>query len=237
MTRDRREDVWTLPAGPWRTLSLISLAGWTLLALAGQGLAITSLCAGEGWRRLALGLRGLDLLGATLPALLLDAAPGWCAMLLAMTPLLLVRPLRRLLLDSPPGRSWANVAAFSLGYGFFWGVAGVLFVTAAAILLTLLGDLAMPAALLVALGWRAFPVHARPAPRAGARGGRRDALRHGLDTAAWCLVACWPLMLLPLVAQAWHWPVMIAAWLVMLWDRRLGRAGGDLDQSLRTANV
>jgi predicted metal-binding membrane protein len=204
---------------PWPPLLLASLCGWTVLALGGRALAVPALCGDVAT------LSGLEAaLAANGPASL---AWSWAVMLLAMTPLLVVAPVRRLWRGSLPHRRARAVAAFLVGDLAVWTLAGAALTAAAVTLVLNAGGLALPMAVVLAIVWRLSPVHraslahAHRVPRLRAFGSAADLdnLRYGLADGLWRLVTCWPLMLASLLTGAWHLPAMAAVAALMLLDR------------------
>jgi predicted metal-binding membrane protein len=104
--------------------------------------------------------------------------------------------------------------------------------------------LAVALALVVALLWRVCPLrqvclnrcHLLPRLSPFGLAADRDCLRFGARTGAWCVGACWALMVVPLVVDGLHLVAMLVVMLLMLnerlaptrpvrwrWRRRLAR--------------
>lgn len=211
----------TVGRPPWPLLLVASLCGWTLLLLGGQALAVPALC-GElardplGGLRAALALNG--------PAIL---AWSWLVMVLAMTPPLLVHPVRRLWRGSLARRRGRAVALFVSGYGAVWMLSGAALTAAAVALAVTAGSLAFPIAVAVAGAWQVTPTrraclargHRAPSLRAFGLAADGDILRYGLANGLWCLGTCWPLMLAAMLVDQFHVAAMVAAAGLMLLQR------------------
>jgi len=218
-------------SGEWLTLALLCALGWATALSPGGALADTGICArvstlslDRGWTNLTIGL-----LLNTPGRLMLD----WAAMVAAMTPLLMARPLGDPLGRTAMPRRRAGIWPFAAAYGAVWLAAGVALVPAA---LWLAG--AVPAsgwgalAVLIALGvaWRVTPFHrfgldlCRQRPRPGSPTALHacaiTGLRHGLG----CLLTCWPMMVLPIAVHRQHAAAMLIAGALQLADRWRDRA-------------
>lgn len=217
-----RQTALTWLHSPWPWLATASLAGWAALLAAPTQAALPAFCGSIADLLATLGWRGLS------QALVLDPWglwQSWLVMLLAMMPLLLVGPMFTLWQRSLPRRRPLALLAFLLGYVAAWSVAGVVLTLASVGLKMLAGDrlwLATALALLVALLWQATPLKQRSlnrchaSPRIATFGWQmaRDCLGYGMTKGGWCILACWPAMLLPMLVQQGHLLVML---LCMLW--------------------
>ncbi len=225
MIRSLRLDGFTRPPWPW--LLGIAAAG-QLLVLASTGRGVPSFfCGSAGW------LVATDP-GAAVALVLLIVGPaalagGWLFMLVVMMPPVLRWPVMHLWRSSLPARRPRALGLFLVGYGVPWLVAGLPMVIAAILLRLLLGEGLAPAIaiLLAALLWNASPWQ-RVALNRGHRSMRigvsgwkadRDAAAFGLSHGGWCVVSCWPWMLAPMLAGAWHAPIMAAATVAMVVER------------------
>lgn len=153
-------------------------------------------------------------------------ALSWLAMLLAMMPPLLAQPLLHVWRRSLRRRQRRAVALFALGYTAIWCAAGVVLSSIALALGAASGAAMLLGAALV-LGWAATPFaqlslnrcHRRPCLAGTGIAADADVLQYGVSHGAWCIGACWPVMLLPLLAGPWHLPVMGAAALWLISER------------------
>ncbi|MEE1922569.1 DUF2182 domain-containing protein [Pseudomonas sp. 148P] len=209
---------------PWPWLATASLAGWAALLAAPTQSALPAFCGSMADLLSTLGWRGLT------QALVLD--PGglwqsWLVMLLAMMPLLLVEPMLTLWQRSLPRRRALAILAFVVGYATVWSVAGAVLTLLSIGLKLLAGEslwLAATLAVLLTLLWQSTPLkqtalnRCHGAPRIAAFGWPvvRDCLGYGVGHGAWCILSCWPAMLLPMLVQQGHLAVMLLcmAWLV-----------------------
>jgi predicted metal-binding membrane protein len=151
---------------------------------------------------------------------LTQLASGWLLMLAAMTPPLIVAPLRHVRERSFAHRRARAMFLFVIGYGAMWMIAGMgLQVIALAARLAssdTLMCLAFSAA--VATLWQVSPAkqwclnrcHRRPQLAAFGAPADRAAFDFGLTHGAACVGACWALMLLSLLAGQAHVLTMLA---------------------------
>lgn len=141
-----------------------------------------------------------------LPALV----AGWLLMLTAMMTPLLVPAVRHVHERSFARRRTRVTTLFVGAYALVWLVAGIGLSGVAAGLLPREPPLAVGVALTGALVWQLTPlkgrclnrVHAHPSLPAFGRASDAGVVRFGLVHACWCVGACGPLMLVPLVAGA-----------------------------------
>ena len=147
-------------------------------------------------------------------------------MLFAMTPMLLILPLLHI-----ADRSFANwraplIGLFVAGYLAVWMFAGVpLFLAAQTARATLLGPSELTIA--CALLWQFSPwkqaclnrCHYRPSLSPLGFGAVRDVVRYGAKNGAWCVGACWPVMLVPMALQRNASTVMVAVALFLATER------------------
>nr|WP_262925090.1 DUF2182 domain-containing protein [Pseudomonas protegens] len=153
-------------------------------------------------------------------------------MLLAMTPLLLVQPLRYVWHRSLRRKRWQAVSLFVLGFVAVWSLVGLVLLGLVVVTRLWLGLSSLPslgAALALCLLWQASPFkqhclnQCHRQPRIAAFGWRfvRDCLGFGVTVGSWCVGSCWPLMLLPLLVEQGHLLLMLLCTLWMLYERLL----------------
>lgn len=207
---------------------LVSLAAWLLL------LSRPDLLASHGHPQPAAGtgaapesLHELPLVPAL--ASLPSMATGWAIMIVAMMTPLLVAPLRHVLERSFKHRRARSITLFAVGHGAVWMAAGAALLSA----LLLLRHLALPPMVIVALvgaialAWQCSPArqrcvnrsHHHPQLAAFGAAADRDALRFGATHGAWCVGACWALMLFPLALPQGHLAAMIVITLALISER------------------
>jgi predicted metal-binding membrane protein len=144
---------------------------------------------------------------------------GWTLMLTAMMAPLLIPALRHVHARSLRSRRWRAVSLVTAAAAAVWGVGGLVLVAVASVLHSVTGHayLAVLLGLAAALTWQLSPLkqyclnrHCAHPPISSFGGAAdRDALRFGGTHAAWCLGSCWALMLVALLAPAWHVAVML----------------------------
>ncbi|AVR97183.1 copper chaperone [Pseudoduganella armeniaca] len=215
-----------LRRGPWPLLFALAAVGMFATASSASGPdGLGDICATAGFAP------ALSSWSSAFAAAL--ARPGsWAAMLLAMMPPLLAPALAHVWYSSRPRRRMRAVLWFVAGYGAVWMAAGPCFTAVAAVLLRAVPAAAFPAVLAGALAWSASPWQRRVL----ARGHRlqpiglfgidadRDCALFGAGHAPWCVAACGPWMMVPLVSGTWHFPVM-AGTALLLWAERLAPHG------------
>lgn len=211
---------------PW--LLLLSLAGWGWLLGSAGMLSIPSFCTSLPLAGYALGWQGIEqALLFNPPRQLLLA---WLLMLLAMTPMLLVHPLTYVWQRSLLRKRWQAVALFLLGFATVWTLMGLLLMTVVVLSRVWLGVSETPAfiaCLALCLAWQASPIkqrclnhcHHQPRISAFGLGFVRDCLGFGLSSGLWCIGSCWPLMLLPMLAEQGHVALMALCMGWMLYER------------------
>jgi predicted metal-binding membrane protein len=212
---------------PWPLLFAVAGLGLVLSAHSTERAGLPAFC-GSGTAGLLLAAPwsdALDLALALNPPLRLAA--DWALMLLAMMPPLLVMPLSHVWRSSLPRRRVRALAHFILAYAAVWMAAGPTLIGLALLLQLIAGDGAFVAAVLLAIVWSASPWQ-RAALNRGHRLRRfglfgwaadRECVSFGAVHATWCVAACWPFMLVPLVAGRWHVAAMMGAGAVMLAER------------------
>ena len=157
---------------------------------------------------------------------------GWALMLTAMMAPLLIPALRHVRARSLRSRRWRAVSLVTVAHTTVWTVAGIVLLAVASALRSVTGhaDLAVLLGLVAALTWQLSPLKqyclnrhcAHPPISSFGSAADRDALRFGGTHAAWCLGSCWALMLVPLLAPAWHLAVMLVV-SVWMWVEPLDR--------------
>ena len=240
-------------------LLIASGIGCGLVLAQTAGLVTPALCLAPSGAWTASPGQLWDRLGAAL-AVNTPAALAWLwfAMLLAMMPLLLEQPVRHVWRRSLARRQRRAIALFAIGYGAVWLAAGALLTIIAITLGIALATTTHPALASVLLGmglaagWVLTPFsqdclnrcHRRPCLAAFGTAADADVLRFGLTHGGWCVGACWPVMLLPLLAADWHLPVMAVATLWLISERyrtprpaRWGFAPGTRAAAARTRDA
>ena len=212
---------------PWPLLLSIAAIGHVAAFLLPGSTMLPLLCGTWG------GLAANSLLDAANLVLTIagpaNLALGWFAMLMVMMPPLLGWSLTHIWRSSLPARRGRALMLFLLAYGFAWLLAGIPLI-AWGIALRLAFGTGLATASLVAAGalvWSASPWQRAALNRGhrlmriGVRGWKadRDAVAFGLSHGGWCVLSCWPWMLIPMVAGRWHVPVMAIATLAMLIER------------------
>lgn len=212
---------------PWPVLFIISAGGYAVSLIGATGFIPVAICGAGGgnWP-------SEDELRAVVEATLKLNSPvsllvGWCIMLVAMMPLLLGAPVVHVWHSSLTRRRARAVAAFGIGYGLVWlTMAGPLGL-ATLLVGTAFGSAALPVAILGALAWSACPLHQRLLNRAhrlrplslfGLRADS-DCLVFGIEHGLLCATTCWAWMLVPLLADGWHFATMLVVGFVLLTER------------------
>jgi predicted metal-binding membrane protein len=211
--------------GSWMLLAGACALGWAAVLSPGGSLAQSTLCSpwaaaslSGGWSALWLGL-ALNGPG--------HLAISWAAMVLAMTPPLLLTLPTAIGRRRREGPAAIGTGLFAVAYGGVWLAAGTVFIPAALWLGGVLatGASALAALLVVGLSWRLSPLHrhgvalCRRTAEVGARPGLQGALRMGVRHGLACVLTCWPLMLLPMVVHGGHQAAMLAASALQIADR------------------
>jgi predicted metal-binding membrane protein len=157
---------------------------------------------------------------------------GWALMLTAMMTPLLIPALRHVRARSLRSRRWRAVSLVTVAHAAVWTVGGIVLLTVASLLRSVTGQpaLAVLLGLDAALAWQLSPLKqyclnrhcAHPPISSFGSAADRDALRFGGTHAAWCLGSCWALMLVSLLAPAWHVAVMLVV-SVWMWVEPLDR--------------
>lgn len=149
----------------------------------------------------------------------------WIAMVVAMSPLLLMREVARLRDGSLRRRRGAAVLAFAAGYGLVWLIVGAIAVAVASVLGAgaWLGCLAV----ILVIAWQCSPLRQRllnvchrvPRLRVFGADATWDAGRYGVVTGAACAASCGPIMVLVLLAADLHLLAMIGASVLLTAER------------------
>jgi len=157
---------------------------------------------------------------------------GWALMLTAMMAPLLIPALRHVRARSLRSRRWRAVILVTVAHATVWTVGSIELLAVASALRSVTGqpDLAVLLGLVAALIWQLSPLKqhclnrhcAHPPISSFGSAADRDALRFGGMHAAWCLGSCWALMLVALLAPAWHVAVMLVV-SVWMWVEPLDR--------------
>lgn len=218
----------TLLSDPLRSVSRPG-AGSAPGSAAGQGPAPAAMHAGHAHH---------TVVDASLPAShastenLAGLLIGWILMLTAMMAPLLIPALRHVRARSLRSRRWRAVSLVTVAHAAVWTVGGIVLLGVASALRSVTGraDLAVLLGLVAALSWQLSPLKqyclnrhcAHPPISCFGSAADRDALRFGATHAAWCLGSCWALMLVSLLAPAWHLAVMLVV-SVWMWVEPLDR--------------
>lgn len=193
---------------------IAGLAGWTGLSLQPfyQGLAAT---CGEVslWVLWQVTRQTID------PKLIAGLVLWGASMLLAMMAPGLFRPVAFIISQSLPRRAVTLIFAFFMAYTIVWlpGVAILLLGSGAALEGLGRGSSTMLLSLLVWYGWTCTPIHQLAlnrghvlCPLRSFSGALPDVFRLGVQHGSWCIVSCWPLMLIPMLSTGLSGPLMLA---------------------------
>jgi predicted metal-binding membrane protein len=214
---DARFDSWLA------VLVSISLGAWLLLVL-WSDVALPEFCSAGRQMPLSNSF--------SVPFALNSAAqlaPSWLLMLAAMTPPLIVAPLKHVRERSFACRRARAMILFVVGYAAVWMIAGTALQLMAFAAQAAASDTRLCFALSAsaAMLWQVSPAkqwflnrcHRRPQLAAFGLPADRAALEFGLAHGAACVGACWALMLLPLFAGQGHVFTMLAVGLFALAER------------------
>ena len=178
-------------------------------------------------------LSGLCFAGPQMPLVdsfnLMQLALGWLLMLAAMTPPLIVAPLRHVRERSFAHRRARAMFLFVIGYGAVWMIAGMGLQAMALAVQLASFDTLMCLALSASTAtlWQVSPAkqwclnrcHRRPHLAAFGAPADRAVFNFGLSHGAACVGACWALMLLPLFVGQGHVLAMVAVMLFAVAER------------------
>lgn len=154
-------------------------------------------------------------------------AADWILMVVAMMSPLVGGSLAYVARSVHRSQKAPATLAFLLGYLAIWILSGLVLVLAALVLSLAAGGAAWVAALVIALVWTMSPLaqqarnDSHRCARIGAFGlnAQADSCWLGLRNGLACLLACWPVMIVPLLVASGHVPVMILAGLVLFADK------------------
>ncbi|SFJ16261.1 Predicted metal-binding integral membrane protein [Sphingomonas sp. NFR04] len=194
-------------------LVVASLGAWAALPFAPMWMAHSRFCGPEGlW--LAPTSRSIQL--ALAPARPATWCFSWALMTLAMMAPMLLPPLRAMSAAGRVGWGGTRATLFVATYIACWAIVGIP-LTLVAVLLRLSLPAPWPLALVcaTALAWEISPAKQfrsrfRPKTLEGPLAAAADGLRYAIG----CVISCWALMLLPLLADGAHIGVMAA---VTIW--------------------
>lgn len=214
---------------PWPALLALALAAWLVMAWTGHGREAVQLCLAPDATLYGRSSGELRTLLALQPPMTLIG--GWLVMLVAMMAPVLAEPLHDLWARSLPRRRLRSLVLFVAGYVLVWMLAGGVLQATALVLAAMFagaapGWLSLLTVAIVAI-WQSTPwkqaclnrCHGRPRLSAFGLPADRDSLGYGLRTGAWCIGACWALMLAPLLDRSLHLPWMALAAVVIIGER------------------
>lgn len=149
----------------------------------------------------------------------------WLAMVLAMSPLLLLREVSHLWHGSLRRTRGLTLLVFTSGYGLVWLLTALLALPLAHAVSG--GPLPIVSTALAVLVWQCSPLrqtclnvcHRTPPLRVFGSAARSDAWRHGLVTGSACAASCGPVMVLVLLAADAHLVAMVAATMLLAIER------------------
>ena len=218
----RRTLTASLRRAPVPALLFMSTIGWAAMVWQTASHAARAADGGSG-NALDVGhSHAMDAVGAVIDA---HGLVIWLAMVVAMSPLLLIREVSRLWHGSIRRRRLATVLLFAGAYALVWLLAGVIAVPltdpiAGSAILTWL------AVGLTAL-WLCSPprqrylnvCHTAPRLRVFGAAAQWEAARHGLITGGACVASCGVVMALVLLATDYHLLAMISATVFLTIER------------------
>jgi predicted metal-binding membrane protein len=205
-------------------LVVTSLVAWPLLTLYWSDVVLPEFCSSSRRMPLSDSFKLAFVFNSAAPL-----ASGWLLMLAAMTPPLVVEPLRHVRERSFARRRARAMFLFVIGYGAVWMIAGIglqliafaarLAVSDTLVCLALSASVAMLWQVSPAKQWFLNRCHSRPQLAAFGAPADRAALDFGLTHGALCVGACWALMLLPLFVGQGHVLMMLAVTLFAFAER------------------
>jgi predicted metal-binding membrane protein len=208
--------------GPGKGLLVASAAGWIVMAAlaAGNRLSHFAMSPGHGAHAVATSASSILERPANFMAV-------WLAMILAMSPPLLLREIGRLWRTSLRRLRHLTIGWFVCGYVGVWSVAGVGLAIIFGWLTVSSGRIGVAVALIAI--WYCSPARQRclnachrPATfRVSGTAAQGDALRYGISTGGYCAAACGPAMVLVVLATDYHLVVMAFAVAVSVVERYL----------------
>ena len=151
----------------------------------------------------------------------------WLAMILAMTPPLLIREIAYLWRSSLRRARYLAVTSFVIGYAAVWMISGAALSTLLGLITINTGHIVLAAVL--AILWHASPArqrplnacHRLPALRVFGPAAHWDSIRYGVQTGGNCVAACFLVMLLTFMVTRQHLATMAIAAVVMTIERYL----------------
>lgn len=154
-------------------------------------------------------------------------ALAWGIMLIAMMPPLIASPLDQLLATARSHDEARAVASFSLAYAALWMATGMVVVPLSIAIKIGFEHYAVPITVALSIIWMLSPLARRAranclrplTPSAGDRGAIIEGCRQGGILGFWCVLLCWPWMMVVMVAAAWHVLLMAFVTLFLMWER------------------
>ncbi|MGA8047245.1 MAG: DUF2182 domain-containing protein [Dermatophilaceae bacterium] len=216
----------TLRRAPAPAVLSVSLLGWTIMVW------LTSMSAAHPHTALVV-QGGAGHVGHATGAVT-HLPPGlvptlgmamWLAMVLAMSPLLLLREVSHLWRGSLRRTRRLTLLVFTSGYGLVWLLGGLVALPFA----HALGDsrLLIGLTVVAVLVWQCSPLrqaclnvcHRTPPLRVFGAAARADAWRYGVVAGSACAASCGPIMVLVLLATEAHLAAMSVATTVLVIER------------------
>lgn len=155
-------------------------------------------------------------------------ALSWLLMVIIMMPPLTAQSLFHVWHSSFPKRRSLTIAAFSFSYMGIWMMTVIIYIPLT-IVLNIVAQkfLVQCGTVLFALIWSASPIaqlarnQCHKLFRIHPFGYRSflDSSRYGFKTGIWCVISCWPWMLVPLIVQDFHVIMMIIVAFILYWER------------------
>lgn len=217
----------TVRRPPAPALLFVSVLGWTIMAWLTAAGAAASGGAGD----VGHGPHAEHATDAVTAVAGIVHAPHdvemWAAMIVAMSPLLLLREVTHLWNGSLRRTRALSILAFACGYLPVGLVAGFVAVPVASLLT---GSVWLSGATAAAVAvWHCSPLRRRalnvchrvPRPRVFGAAARVDSWRYGVVSATACVATCGPLMVLVLLATDWHLVAMAGAAALLTAERYL----------------
>lgn len=211
-----------LREGPTPWLLAVSAAAYLMIALLPVNASVAALCG----RVNSVGL----LLKPGLPGSGFDpgaVAADWILMVVAMMTPLVGAHVAYIGRSVHPSQKGPAITAFVLGYLACWLVSGVVLVPAALLLASLGSGADLWLATAGAIVWSLSPLAQAARNRCHQLGrvaafgvdAQADSCWLGLKTGVFCILVCWPFMLIPLFVQSGHFVTMIGIGLYLFADR------------------
>lgn len=218
----------TVRRAPAPAMLSVSLLGWAMMvwvsavAVAPTGLVLAGQGAG------AHAGHGMGAGGDLAPAVVhTHGLAMWLAMVVAMSPLLLLREVSHISHGSLRRTRGLSLLVFASGYALVWVLAGLV---AVPLVDALAGSLLLGVSMVtLAVVWQCSPLrrrclnlcHRTPPLRIFGAAAQADAWRYGVVTGSACAAACGPVMALVLLATDVHLLAMAAATLMLTMERYL----------------